>query len=1013
MGEIAIWTPDQQNIERSKHPSKILCASWTPDGQLVAIGTLSGQITIRDKKLNEKLVINKRAPVWCLEWTPFTSEISESTLIVGCWDQTLSFYVIDKEGKTNSTEKSLDFDPCSISCFGNGEFFIVTGSNSKGFLWTKEGICLGQLCEKKSWIWSAKVRPKQNIFAIGTNDGGISLHQITFHIVHGLYKDRYVYRDLLTDLVVQHLITDQKVRLKCKELVKKVSIYKDRLAVQLLDKILIYTVSQQEVFDMKYKLLKKINKKVECSLLVVTSNHVIFCMEKKLSLMNLNGDFEREWILDSLIRYIKVIGGQQKREGLLVGLKNGTVLKIFLDNAFPVILCKQEVPIRCVDLSIEGKLLAIVDDNANLTVIDLHTKETLFQEMNVNSVAWNMEIEGNLAYSGNGLLFIKSGLFPAYSQKMNGFVVGFKGSKLFVLNYLTMQTIDVPQTLSVVKYIERKDYITAYKVACSGSTDQDFKILGIEALKYGDFDTAMKCFVRIRDLPFIELTNKFERERANNNLDDVEMAAKIAAYQGKLDDVGEIYQKANRQDKMIQFYIEIKKFPKIKNMMDKDAMTQMATWLYDTGELDRAGELFSQAGDIKMASQIFVQTQKWDKLQGVLQNLTKSEHKDQIGYLGEIFKKNGLHQMAKEAFLKLGDIKSLMQLHIELERWDEAKLLAKNNPELFSMMMLPFAEHLEKQDKFEEALEAYKEAGQFDKTMRILQRLSQNCALQNRFKDASHFFWLLAKENLANIQNFNDMSAADLKSYNLFVEFNDVANIYYAYETIHNFIEEPLQAVTGPTYYAQIFNAARLIISKLENIQSPYGISQAFFYLALAKVSVNLEAFKTARVAYEKLAGMKVNADWIEQIELNNLLLRGKPFSDKDTLQSICNRCATPNPILLQGERCSQCFHGFHRSMISFATLPLCEFKLAKGITHRRAMELFYSDKTQTQGGKGAKKKQGGRGGGGGEQDGWTESKLGNEQVLTFSHQNGNITDKGTTGSIFFWSRWRRINSIL
>ena len=90
-----------------------------------------------------------------------------------------------------------------------------------------------------------------------------------------------------------------------------------------------------------------------------------------------------------MIRYIKVVGGPIEREALLVGLKNGTVLKIFIDNPFPIQLIKLNSPVRCLDLSASRMKLAVVDENANCLVYHLKNKELIFQELNANSIAWN------------------------------------------------------------------------------------------------------------------------------------------------------------------------------------------------------------------------------------------------------------------------------------------------------------------------------------------------------------------------------------------------------------------------------------------------------------------------------------------------------------------------------------------------------------------------------------------------------------------------------------------------
>jgi intraflagellar transport protein 122 len=67
------------------------------------------------------------------------------------------------------------------------------------------------------------------------------------------------------------------VRIKCKDLVKKLAVYKNRLAVQLPDKVVIYEIDSNDPKDMNYKGKKNISKKFECNLFIITSDHLVLC----------------------------------------------------------------------------------------------------------------------------------------------------------------------------------------------------------------------------------------------------------------------------------------------------------------------------------------------------------------------------------------------------------------------------------------------------------------------------------------------------------------------------------------------------------------------------------------------------------------------------------------------------------------------------------------------------------------------------------------------------------------
>lgn len=94
--------------------------------------------------------------------------------------------------------------------------------------WTKDGVRLSTVAEREDWVWSCQPRPGANYVAVGCNDGTITMYQLVFSTVHGLYRERYAFREYMTDVVVQNMVSEQKTRIKCRAYVRKIAIYKDR-----------------------------------------------------------------------------------------------------------------------------------------------------------------------------------------------------------------------------------------------------------------------------------------------------------------------------------------------------------------------------------------------------------------------------------------------------------------------------------------------------------------------------------------------------------------------------------------------------------------------------------------------------------------------------------------------------------------------------------------------------------------------------------------------------------------
>jgi intraflagellar transport protein 122 len=75
--------------------------------------------------------------------------------------------------------------------------------------------------------------------AVTTSDGIIAIHELLKKPIFSNYEELFATCDNLTDKVVYNLLVNQKLRIRCKELIKKVWIFKEKLAVLQSDRLLI------------------------------------------------------------------------------------------------------------------------------------------------------------------------------------------------------------------------------------------------------------------------------------------------------------------------------------------------------------------------------------------------------------------------------------------------------------------------------------------------------------------------------------------------------------------------------------------------------------------------------------------------------------------------------------------------------------------------------------------------------------------------------------------------------
>lgn len=358
-----------------------------------------------------------------------------------------------------------------------------------------------------------------------------------------------------------------------------------------------------------------------------------------------------------------------------------------------------------------------------------------------------------------------------------------------------------------------------------------------------------------------------------NNLNEIWLQSEILAYQGKYKEACSNYVKNNQIDRAIDIYTSLKKFTEAKELIRKHGkgkqgdqpflnpqiLIKQAEYERDSGNWKEAADLYQQAGKNKEAIDIYGKQENLDQIMEICKNLEKTKNTPEIELCASYFKKAGHHTYAKQAYLRLGDLKALMRLHIECQKWEEAQMLGKQNPEMSAMINLPYADYLSANDRFDEAQEAYKKAGRPDLSLRIIEFLSGNAISEKRFQDAAQYYWLLATESLKLVQSTNANASKNDKKYQKnYEEYLKLAEIYQAYNLVSKFVEDTYRSMIQiPLFQESIFNASRFLVNNLGKRQ-PNGINMVFVFYTMSTLGYKFGAYKTAREGYEKLLTLKI-----------------------------------------------------------------------------------------------------------------------------------------------------------
>lgn len=925
--ELAILAMSKQTgvkpvVSRKKLPARALCVGWSPDGATLAVGMDGGVISFRSRTGAETGRVVLGASVYSLAWScvhRYPTGDMQSVLAAVAWDCTLNFFSAD--GTTLLPATKLGFIPLSVAWSADASYVLVGGVNSQIALFSSTGKLLLNLITLSSWPRSLVVKNASSSsisFVVGTQTGHIVYAESTPAVVHALFGERYAARTALTSVTITTLSDTtevQPVHLELGYYVTKVSVYRDLLAVQLPSHITVFKSESRG-----YVPVKKIPFEGSCSLLCVGAKHCLMCNGSRARAFSIDtGEVSGEWQFSAQISYMRLTGGPAGRECVLVGLSDGGAYKCFIHRDRPSLIVKHSGSIRCLDVSCDRRLLAVVDADGNAVgynlspVLAVSEPPKLFTVTSSAAASWSTSLPGVCIVTGTAELSVVvcggGECKVVHTQPSPGFVIGFSGRRCFCFRQRLMRIIDLPLSPVISYFLENNDFASASHVANLGGTHADWRAIGDCALVKCAFFESRRAYARLGDADRLAFVAQGEAAmaaaRGHGAVAEADARrhttclarAEVAIGQQQwaeaakhFADAGELKRAAD-----LVFFCSIDDLAAVREALSSggaltDHVLAQGELLESMGDYGSAAETYLATGDALRAVAVLGGNKCWDELKSLVATLSPQTDSAALAKAAALYNAAGEHYAAASAYRALGDAQGLAKTLCAAGDWEAAVTLGENDESAAKVAFPLYAQKLADEGDYGGAETWFVKAGRDADAVGVISRIYRGALEKHLYARCAALCSTLAGRYA---------SSGDLQAAN---EFHDRATIYNAYSHVYRFITQPFTSDSPAT----LAGAAATVLGGGD----VPGVSKSMATYASVKYALALGDGGP----HGSMEGVPRHAHSLGALRMAEKAMAKKPSAR-------CPKCRKSISVTLN--ECAHCATPLLRSPVSFSILPL------------------------------------------------------------------------------------------